>query len=109
MAMSVISGVVGLPGFQTLGLFQSLGWQELLIILVIGVILFGKRLPEVGRNVGKAIVEFKKGVKNVTDEIDREADRPEPRREPQRPAPKEIGEGVDATVSQEPARSKSES
>ena len=58
-----------------LGLFTSFGWQEIIILLVIGVLIFGKRLPEVGRNFGKSIVEFKKGIKGVGDEIDVEAER----------------------------------
>jgi sec-independent protein translocase protein TatA len=43
--------------------------MELLIIGVIAVLLFGKRLPEVGRSLGKGIVEFKKGIRGVEDEI----------------------------------------
>lgn len=60
---------------NTLALFTSFGWQEIIILLVIGVLVFGKRLPEVGRNFGKSIVEFKKGIKGVGDEIDAEAER----------------------------------
>ncbi len=52
-----------------LGLFQ-LGTQEILILLVIGVLLFGRRLPEVGRYLGKGIVEFKKGMKGLEDDLD---------------------------------------
>ncbi|MBC8522421.1 twin-arginine translocase TatA/TatE family subunit [PVC group bacterium] len=59
--------------FPFLGLFTSFGWQEIIILLVIGVLIFGKRLPEVGKNFGKSIVEFKKGIKGVGDEIDAEA------------------------------------
>ncbi len=44
--------------------------MEMLIILGLGVLLFGKRLPEVGRSLGKSIVEFKKGVRGIEDEID---------------------------------------
>ena len=43
---------------------------ELIIILVIGLLIFGRRLPEVGRSVGRSIVEFKKGVKGIEDEVD---------------------------------------
>ncbi|QDU60710.1 twin arginine translocase protein A [Planctomycetes bacterium Pan216] len=52
------------------GFLPNLGPTELIVILVIGIILFGKRLPEVGRSLGKGIVEFKKGLRGVEDEID---------------------------------------
>lgn len=52
-----------------LGLF-NLGTQEVLILLVLGVLLFGRRLPEVGRYLGKGIVEFKKGMKGLEDEVE---------------------------------------
>jgi len=54
----------------TPGFIQGLGMWEILAILAVGVLIFGGRLPEVGKNIGKAIVEFKKGVKGVTDDID---------------------------------------
>ncbi|MEL7483374.1 MAG: twin-arginine translocase TatA/TatE family subunit [Planctomycetota bacterium] len=54
----------------TLGLFTSLGPLEIGIILLVGLLLFGRRLPEVGRGLGKSIVEFKRGLKDATDEID---------------------------------------
>lgn len=38
----------------------SLGWQELVIVLVIVIIIFGAgRLPEIGGAVGKSIKEFR--------------------------------------------------
>ena len=42
----------------------------MVIIAVIGILLFGKRLPEVGRSLGKGIVEFKKGLKGIEEEVD---------------------------------------
>ena len=48
----------------------GLGPQEMLIVGVVAVLLFGKRLPEVGRSLGKGIVEFKKGIRGIEDEID---------------------------------------
>ncbi len=50
--------------------------SEWIIILVIGLLLFGRRLPEVGRSIGKSIVEFKRGVKGINDEIESESGRP---------------------------------
>jgi len=45
----------------------GLGYQELLIILVIVLILFGaNRLPELARSLGSSIKEFKKGVTEAT-------------------------------------------
>ncbi len=50
------------------------GWAEIAVLLVIGLLIFGKRLPDVGRNLGKSIVEFKKGIKGIGDDIDKEAE-----------------------------------
>ena len=50
--------------------FMTPGPMEMMIILGIGVLLFGKRLPEVGRSLGKGIVEFKKGVRGIEDEVE---------------------------------------
>lgn len=43
---------------------------EWIIILVVALLIFGKRLPEVGKSLGKGIVEFKRGLKGVQDEVD---------------------------------------
>ena len=46
-----------------------LGWQELLVIGVVAVLIFGRRLPEVGRSLGQGLVEFKKGLKGVKSDV----------------------------------------
>ncbi len=46
----------------------GLGPAELLVIAIIGLLLFGRKLPEVGRYLGKGIVEFKKGMKGLEDD-----------------------------------------
>ncbi len=51
-----------------LAFFNFSGW-ELAIILVLGLLIFGRRLPELGRSVGKTIVEFKKGLADVNTEV----------------------------------------
>jgi sec-independent protein translocase protein TatA len=50
--------------------------QHMIILLVVGLLFFGHRLPEVGRSLGRGIVEFKKGLKGVDDDIDDPRDRP---------------------------------
>jgi sec-independent protein translocase protein TatA len=45
-------------------------FPEMLIIMAVGLLLFGKRLPEVGKNLGRGIVEFKKGLKGIEEEIE---------------------------------------
>ena|ERR1051326_7618924 len=50
----------------------------LLIIGFIALMVFGKRLPEVGKSLGKGIVEFKKGLKGVEDDIDQQSSKPAP-------------------------------
>ena len=44
--------------------------MEMLVVMGVAVLLFGKRLPEVGRSLGKGIIEFKKGLRGIEDELD---------------------------------------
>jgi TatA/E family protein of Tat protein translocase len=62
---------------STLGfLIPNMGPMELLIIAGLGLLIFGRRLPEVGRSLGKGIVEFRKGLKGIEDDVETEASRP---------------------------------
>jgi len=51
-------------------MLPNLGPMEMMIVMGLAVLLFGKRLPEVGRSLGKGIVEFKKGLNDVTSGLD---------------------------------------
>ena len=51
-------------------LFGSLGfWEILLIVLVIVLLFGGKKIPELMHGVGKGVKSFKKGMQEVEDEI----------------------------------------
>jgi sec-independent protein translocase protein TatA len=50
-------------------MFPNLSPAEMLVIGGLAVLLFGKRLPEVGRSLGRSVVELKKGLRGVEDEI----------------------------------------
>jgi sec-independent protein translocase protein TatA len=48
----------------------GIGWQEILLIALIVLLLFGaKKIPEVMRSVGKGIRELKKGMKDIEAEV----------------------------------------
>ena len=51
-------------------MFPNVGLPEFIIVMGLAVLLFGKRLPEVARSMGKGIIEFKKGLSGITDELD---------------------------------------
>lgn len=52
-------------------MFRSIGWQELVIVLVIVLILFGpKRLPQLGKTLGKTMRSIRDGVEGKLDSAD---------------------------------------
>jgi len=56
---------------MALGLFGQFGWQEMLFILIVILVLFGgKKLPELARGLGKGMREFKKELRGVKDDVE---------------------------------------
>lgn len=52
----------------------GLGLPEILLIFVIALLIFGaSRLPEIGRSLGKALSEFKKGTQEALEEKDKKS------------------------------------
>jgi len=55
--------------FSLFGYFMP-GPLEIFVIAFIVLLLFGNRLPSVMRSMGKGIVEFKKGIKGIEDDVE---------------------------------------
>lgn len=49
--------------------FLTSHW-ELLVVLFIALLIFGRKLPEIARGVGKSMTEFKKGINEAKDGVD---------------------------------------
>jgi sec-independent protein translocase protein TatA len=78
----------------------SLGFPEIMIILVIVLLLFGaKRIPEIAGSMGKGIKEFKKNINEATREID-----VEPPRYDNRLNPSDLDKTRTSERTEEPAR-----
>ncbi len=52
-------------------MLEDLGLEKILLIVLVIVVLFGaKKIPELARNLGKGINEFKKGMRDIQDNVD---------------------------------------
>ena len=52
----------------------TFGPLEMGLVLVALVLLFGRRLPDIARGMGRSLMEFKKGMKETTDDIEKPID-----------------------------------
>lgn len=87
-------------------MFGSLGFPEILLILVLALLIFGpKRLPEVGRTVGKGLAEFRRASADLKRTVNAELalDEDEHTRAPRRPEPsRALAGGAAAGKASEP-------
>jgi sec-independent protein translocase protein TatA len=67
-------------------MFENVGGGELLVILFVILIFFGpKKMPELGKNLGKGIREFKNAMRDIQDGVEKSMKDPPP--PPPPPAP----------------------
>lgn len=95
---------------HTLAFLPNLGGFEWAVLLVLGLLIFGKRLPEVGKSLGRGIVEFRKGVQGLQDEVETEVNNPKPNPYAQTPSPVEntVSSGQAAPPAQPAAQTPAE-
>jgi sec-independent protein translocase protein TatA len=66
ISRTIIKGFTMTPIFA----FGAMSPLTVVGLLLVGVLLFGRRLPEIGKYLGKGLVEFKKGLKGLEDDLD---------------------------------------
>jgi sec-independent protein translocase protein TatA len=52
--------------------------SHMFIVAIVALLLFGDRLPSVMRSLGKGVVEFKKGMRGIEDQLQAAMNKPEP-------------------------------
>ncbi|MEZ6036900.1 MAG: twin-arginine translocase TatA/TatE family subunit [Planctomycetota bacterium] len=57
-----------------LAFFTSLSGQELFLLFLIGLLLYGRNLPEAGRNLGRVVAQLKRSFNDFKDQLDKEGD-----------------------------------
>jgi len=76
------------------GMFSPWHW---LFIMIVAVLLFGNRLPEIARSLGRSVNEFKRGLKDVKDNFDSELNGEPPREKleppPEKPEVEQVEQG----------------
>ncbi len=99
--------------------FGGMGMGEMLVVGIIALLLFGNKLPEVAKSLGKGFMEFKRGMMGLEDEVRTAVHTSPPPAPTSRPVPEEEQEELTApkfeppvpraTADAEPAETKEES
>ncbi len=82
----------------------GVGIFEIMLILVVALLVFGNRLPEIAKQIGKGYLDFRKGLKNLEDEIEYTEATPVRRNPPSRPPEPGGFPGTDGLESSESAQ-----
>ena len=57
-----------------IALFSSIGWQEMFLLFFIGLLLYGRNLPDAGRSLGRVVAQLKRSFQDFKDQIDRDGE-----------------------------------
>jgi len=57
-----------------IAIFPSLGFPEMFVLLVLGVLLYGRNLPEAGRKLGRVTAQLRRGFNDFKDQMNRDAE-----------------------------------
>ncbi len=55
----------------------DIGFGEILVVLIVALLVFGGRLPEVGRSLGRSLAEFRRGLTEMREDLAEEEDLPD--------------------------------
>jgi len=87
-----------------LAFLENLGFGELVVIMGIALLLFGERLPNVARSFGKGMAEFKKSMRESTEQVKREIEKAaDPVTEPLQEFKREISTAGQSAIADLPA------
>jgi TatA/E family protein of Tat protein translocase len=81
-----------------LAIFDNLGFSELLIVVVVAVLIFGKRLPEVASQAGMQIAKFRRSLQDLKNETGIDNDIRKIQREIQEAVPRDLSMGEMARI-----------
>lgn len=55
---------------ETYMAFMNIGPLEIILVLLIALLIFGRRLPEIARSMGRSITEFRRGIQEAENDIE---------------------------------------
>gem|GEM_PF-2712363 len=55
-------------------LFSSIGWQEMALLFFLGLLLYGRNLPDAGRKFGRVVAQLRRSFQDFKDQIDRDGE-----------------------------------
>ena len=101
-----------LPGLNFLAFFGGVGWQEVLVIVIVVLILFGgRKIPELARGIGRGMREFKREMRGVREDLDeamKEDEEEEPRPRPKKKRKRPVSESAESESAEDEETSESD-